>query len=356
MPEMRQRLIVACDMGATSTKALLGDLSGEVFKEVSGEGFNLRQGEPYDVGVVLAELVRLLYLASKFRPDDPAGIGIGIAGAGAEDARAEVKRILKLRWPNSRIIVHHDAFIAQYGAFEGGPGVLLTSGTGSIAYGRNSEGREARAGGWGWMLGDDGSGWWIGREVVREVLFAHESGTSTELTSLLLDEFGVDEPYGLFPIAYRDDFNRGRISNLAAHVPDLAEKGDEAAQRIMRQAGQMLGETAVRVAQQLNLPNEDLLVAMLGSVCEGGGWYLREGIRSALHEYAGGETGLLDSESAFDAEGEMLPAGVARKREHPPTDLTLEKMVGPRLVKPYENALHGAAAWIRDTLLKEKFA
>ncbi len=381
MTEARSNLIVACDMGATSTKVLLGDLKGQAHRELSGQGFNLRQGEPYDVGVILAELVRSLYLGAKFRPDDPAGIGVGIAGAGDLDARAEVKQVLKKRWPQSRIMVHHDAFIAHYGAFEGGPGVLLIAGTGSIAYGRNAEGREARAGGWGWMLGDEGSGWWIGREAVRAVLLAHETGAQTHLTQLVLDAFRVETPYDLFPRVYSQYFERSKVSNLAEKVVEIAEQGDDAARDVLRRAGSELGKAAVRVATQLQLSADEFKVALLGSVGEQGGFYLREGLRTVLAEYeipppAVSSGALVKEGQVVQPEGAPLHGEVGPEREEgsvddnefvpglpapkqytqPPKDLTLERKKGPRLVKPYENAIEGAASWVRNTLLKEKFA
>ena len=105
----------------------------------------------------------------------PAACCAGAAGAEVGAGRQRLERILRQRFPDSRVDVVHDArlVLAAVGVDEG---IALIAGTGSVAYGRSADGREARAGGWGWMLGDEGSGVWIVREGVREVLRRADDG------------------------------------------------------------------------------------------------------------------------------------------------------------------------------------
>ena len=92
----------------------------------------------------------------------------------------------------ARVLVVNDALVALEAGAPGEPGVVIISGTGSIAYGRNAAGEAARSGGWGYVLGDEGSGYWIGRAALRAVLReADERGPKTALTPLLLEHFGV---------------------------------------------------------------------------------------------------------------------------------------------------------------------
>jgi N-acetylglucosamine kinase-like BadF-type ATPase len=99
----------------------------------------------------------------------------GCAGAEVPAGRERLERILSALLPHCRITVVHDARLVLAAAgFESG--IALISGTGSVAYGREASGREARAGGWGWLVGDDGSGAWLAREAAREVMLRCDSG------------------------------------------------------------------------------------------------------------------------------------------------------------------------------------
>ncbi|HEB85025.1 MAG TPA: hypothetical protein ENI92_08515, partial [Bacteroidetes bacterium] len=156
-------LIFAIDAGGTATQALLGNLRGETFALVEGPAFNARQMDRDRFRRLIVKLYRDGVNQADLYGKLPDIIAAGVAGAGGEEVQARLKGVIERRWPRCTVLVQHDAFIAHYGAFEGRPGVMVTAGTGSIAYGRNAEGAEARAGGWGWMLGDEGSAWWIGR-------------------------------------------------------------------------------------------------------------------------------------------------------------------------------------------------
>lgn len=101
----------------------------------------------------------------------------GSAGAELPAARVRLERLLALLLPGRPVMVVHDARLVLAAASLDA-GVALIAGTGSVAYGRAADGREAQAGGWGWLIGDDGSGAWIAREAVREVMRRADEGRS----------------------------------------------------------------------------------------------------------------------------------------------------------------------------------
>src|SRR5213078_4483038 len=94
----------------------------------------------------------------------------------------------------SRVLVVNDALIALAAGAGDDPGIVIISGTGSIVYGRNERVEAARAGGWGHMIGDEGSGYWIGREALAAVMRAGDGrGPETGLTAAMLAHFQVDD-------------------------------------------------------------------------------------------------------------------------------------------------------------------
>ena len=116
----------------------------------------------------------------------PDAICLGIAGVDRPDDAAIVRAIMKRIGYKARVLVVNDALVALESGAPGQPGIVIISGTGSISYGRNAEGMAARSGGWGYVLGDEGSGYWMGRLALRAIVReADGRGHPTTLTRLL---------------------------------------------------------------------------------------------------------------------------------------------------------------------------
>lgn len=121
----------------------------------------------------------------------------GAAGTEHAQARGELERLLGELLPGARVQVVHDSRLVLAAA-NVVSGVALIAGTGSVAYGRNARGEEVRAGGWGWLLGDDGGGAWPVREAVRTVMRRADDGTSDgPLGAALMAAAGVSDPVAL---------------------------------------------------------------------------------------------------------------------------------------------------------------
>src|SRR5204862_1881072 len=122
----------------------------------------------------------------------PSVICLGIAGVDRAGDQNVVREIMDRIGYKATILIVNDALIALQAGIGDAPGIVVVSGTGSIAYGRNAQGEAARAGGWGHVLGDEGSGYWIGRLALRAVVrHADGRGRATRLTPLLLGHFGL---------------------------------------------------------------------------------------------------------------------------------------------------------------------
>src|SRR5262249_13879716 len=142
----------------------------------------------------------------------PAAICLGIAGVDRPADEAVVRGVMSRIGYNAKGLVGNDALIALQAGIGDAPGIVIVAGTGSIAYGRHL-GEAARAGGWGYVLGDEGSGYWIGRLALRAVVrHVDGRGKPTSLTPLLLAHFNVTRASELIQKVYHDDINPAAIA------------------------------------------------------------------------------------------------------------------------------------------------
>ncbi len=193
--------------------------------------------------------------AAGLRPDQIAAVGIGIAGAAARHSAAWLRATVAEVTPQAAIVPSADYEIALVGALGERRGVLVLAGTGSLAYGVNAAGETALVGGWGYLLDDQGSGYWIGLQGLQAVVQADDGrGPATTLTPTLLDALGLGKPLDLIPWLYRSETPRTReIAHLAPLVLDQAAACDPVAQQIVTQAVEELAGAAQTVMRRLKL-------------------------------------------------------------------------------------------------------
>jgi N-acetylglucosamine kinase-like BadF-type ATPase len=151
------------------------------------------------------------------------------------------------------LVIENDGFISLYAGTLGGPGVAVISGTGSISVGINREKKRARAGGWGHLLGDEGSGYDIARQAIMAVLRAHDGrGPATSFATALLNQFGVQTPEGLIDLFYRQGIGKETVAAAAPIIIDAADK-DAVAANIIHNAIRELVMLAATTRRQLEL-------------------------------------------------------------------------------------------------------
>ncbi|HKJ92906.1 MAG TPA: BadF/BadG/BcrA/BcrD ATPase family protein [Longimicrobiales bacterium] len=228
-------LLVGIDGGATRTRVLVGRRGGGTVTRLDGAGSLVRASAP-EAGVdTLARHVRdTLDLAGRQPP--AYALCCALAGAGRADEQRRVQAALQPHGLASRLRVIPDVEAAFHDAFHGHDGILLLSGTGSIAIAAHA-GRSARAGGWGSILGDEGSGFAIGRAALAGVARAHDGrGPATVLTDALLHQTACPAPEAL--IAWTDRADKADIAALAPCV--LAAPTDPVAAAILDDAAEQL--------------------------------------------------------------------------------------------------------------------
>src|SRR5262249_42000963 len=148
-----------------------------------------------------------------------------------------------------------------------GCGVALVAGTGSIAYGQAPDGRSARAGGWGYLFGDEGSAYALVLAGLRTVACAADGrGPPTALTERFLSKLGLGGPQQLVPIFYRGSWERASLAALASLVFEAADAGDAVAAALLEQGARDLAAAAAAVVRQLGLEMHAVPMAFAGGV------------------------------------------------------------------------------------------
>jgi N-acetylglucosamine kinase-like BadF-type ATPase len=266
--------VLGIDAGGTKTVCLLADDHGSVIADARGEGANLQAVGELQVEKVLHQVMEE---AIGDRVIVPAAICLGIAGVDRPDDSAVVRAIMKRIGYKARVLVVNDALVALEAGAPRQPGVVVISGTGSICYGRNAAGEAARSGGWGYVLGDEGSGYWIGRAALRAVLRqADRRGPSTALTPMLLEHFGVKQPQGLIHEVYHTNLKPAAIGALARSVQSAFAVGDEAAIGILRAAANELESSALSVARRLGMVGQPFTFILAGGIFRAVPWLQEE--------------------------------------------------------------------------------
>jgi N-acetylglucosamine kinase-like BadF-type ATPase len=244
------KLLLGVDGGQSSTTALIADETGTVLGVGRAGPCNHAAGAEGRQKFVSA-LTQCLAAAGRNAGLDatPRFVAacLGFSG-GPADKEALVEEIVA----SEKIIVTDDALIALSGATAGEPGIIVIAGTGSIAFGRNSAGRTARAGGWGYLFGDEGGGFHIVRQALGAALRLEEGwGRATSLRAVLLEATGARDANDLLHRFYTPEFPRPRIAALAKLVDQAAGEGDAVAREILLEAAQALAELAAAVRKQL---------------------------------------------------------------------------------------------------------
>jgi N-acetylglucosamine kinase-like BadF-type ATPase len=292
-------VVLGIDAGGTKTVCLLADEDGRVRASARGPGANLAALGELEVEKVLYEVMEQA-LASQF--EVPAVICLGIAGVDRAEDAAVIRGIMRRIGHKAPALVVNDALIALEAGAGAGPGIVIIAGTGSICYGRNERGQAARSGGWGPVLADEGSGWWIGQRTVRAVMRQFDGrGPETTLTPRVLAHFGIAEPQELVHEIYYRDQRRKLIVSLGGEVEAAAAEGDAVARQIVSEAASELVTAARSVAERLELRGVQFPLVLAGSIFRVMPSLLADVTTRVAEVAPRGQPSLLDVEPALGA-------------------------------------------------------
>ena len=246
--------MLGLDIGGSSSRARLS-VGGRTIAEATAPGAN--------IALIDANLVeeRLTGLIDQLGSPRPAACCAGVAGAEVPAAKRRLEELLATLLPDTQVLVVHDTrlILAAAGL---DAGIALIAGTGSVAYARNAQGEEARAGGWGWMLGDEGSGAWIVREALRELMRRREAGE--QLSHLGERMLVATETDDLLETISRVQLyhEAGRWAALAGVVFDSLAL-DSGSARIVDHAADELAQLAARAGAKVGVDGPVVLAGGL---------------------------------------------------------------------------------------------
>ncbi len=261
------KYVIGLDGGGTKTLGVLVSGSGTIIARETGESSNIQAIGAEKLAQVLADLVGQLTAAAGLRVEEIDHLYAGLAGAGRPADREVISKIVS----DNRLAKNHtidtDAAAALAGAFAGGPGIIVISGTGAICFGKDEAGTLYRCGGWGYLLGDEGSGYYIGQQALIAALKDLDGrGPKTILREVYENRYGLTSIDMIISQIYSGKIDRAEIASNAPFVFEASEKGDVAARRIIENAGREIGIQIAATARRMGCAQGAVEVALIGSV------------------------------------------------------------------------------------------
>lgn len=259
--------VLGIDAGGTKTVCLLANERGEVLAQARASGANLQAMGEFSVEKILHRVMEETVGDREITLD---AICLGIAGVDRPRDAQTINDIMRRIGRKTRTVVVNDALVALVAGAGEHAGVVIVAGTGSIAYGRDAEGRAARAGGWGYLLGDEGGGFWIGRAALSAVVrqFDHR-GPATLLTDLVLKQMQLSTPAEVIHAIYDRGIQRHAIAGLAGVVQRAMDAGDAVAGQILDRAASELAAAAASVVMRLGMRGDVFPTILAGGMFTG---------------------------------------------------------------------------------------
>ncbi len=246
-------VFVGIDGGGSTVRVIVTDERLNVLSSARGGGVNPNSvGRDLAARTIKAVMSEALALA-RVRPDQVAAVGAGIAGAMTAPFHAWLTETLRDVLPLAQIHITTDMEIALIAAHGKRCGLLVSAGTGSAAFGVNDQGESLLVGGWGYLLGDEGSGAWIGLQALRHIVRACDRGQSSMLAERVFDLLQISAARELVPILYQPGAPAApRLARFAPLVLELADS-DAAAGAVVNNAAAHLAELVNILKQRLKM-------------------------------------------------------------------------------------------------------
>jgi len=248
-------IFLGIDGGGSKTAFVLEDENNKILGRIETGPSNWLSAGKEEAGRNIAAGIRQL---NSF----PDVVGCGFAGAGRPDSIQFFKESLSALLPKAQIFVETDAFVSYVGAIGLEPGMLLIAGTGSIAIGRRPDGSMVRVGGWGPIFGDEGSGFWIGREAIQAALRANDAGEETDFVSSVCEALKLDAITDVSTAWKSGALTVRSVASLAALVFHMYPA--ESASQILNGAAKHLWLMSKKAIDLVGIP--DCRRSIIGSV------------------------------------------------------------------------------------------
>ncbi|HUR94518.1 MAG TPA: BadF/BadG/BcrA/BcrD ATPase family protein [Gemmatimonadales bacterium] len=285
------RILIGADVGGSKTAVGVSD-GRAILARAEGAGAALRPGRALASASIISGTVREALAGAGRLTGDV--LYVGAAGAGRAPERAELRKLLRSENLAGTVVVATDIEIALAAAFDESPGIVVSAGTGSVAVGRDRAGAQHRIGGYGWQMGDEGSGYAIGRAALGAVSRAVDGRSPrTALSDRVLTASRCENFDAL--VRWAAGASPAEVAALAPHVLDVAAHGDPLAQGIADYAARELSQLAICLLPKLE-GGTPVGVAITGGLLSTDG-SLRRSVLARLRE----QPGLAPVEAPVDA-------------------------------------------------------
>lgn len=276
--------VIGIDVGGTKTECLFRRIDNSLLNMssqsdelpiITGEGCNPNVVGYERMKTILEKLIKQGLDKYSISPTEISSVCIGLAGVGRDQEKEHVEQRLveiidQLHLPeNLRYFICTDAHIALRGALRSDTkeGILVISGTGSVAFGITREGESYRSGGWGHILGDEGSGYEIGLQALRKVCSAFDQREKkTLLTQLILQELNLNTETELISYMYTTPKEKKEIALFAKFVIQASEENDDVANEILKSAAAELVQHVKSLFKQTQSFSPNIPVVTAGSI------------------------------------------------------------------------------------------
>ncbi|MBN9519638.1 BadF/BadG/BcrA/BcrD type ATPase [bacterium] len=264
----RPDLVIGVDGGATHTAALLADAAtGTVLGRGESGPSNIQAAGVESALRELEAAVAAAFDAAAIPRTKVVAACLGLAGIDLNEGLDVIGGWAERVSLADKLSVANDATLLFAAGTSEGWGLAVIAGTGSIAFTLDRAGRDGRAGGWGYLLGDEGSAWMLGLSGLRAACRAADrAGPPTALLGTLLKALGTTDPRDFIPATYRGVWDRAAIAGLAPVVLEAAEAGDDVAHKLVVREVTALARTAATAVDAAELPKLGLPVAVAGGL------------------------------------------------------------------------------------------
>lgn len=257
------------DGGGTKTAILFIDENGHECAQMTVQGSSHRTLGVKGVVKLFEESIEQCLHQAQIELKSLGGIVAGVPCFGEDTAADEAMiTLMKHSYPSTPFYFCNDAEVGWAGSLGLKPGINIVAGTGSIAFGKNSDGKSVRCGGWSTFFGDEGSCYWLGRKTV-ELFSKQMDGRQKKdcLYHIIMDNFNPKTPEEFINYMEKEYApNRSKVASLQRYLLMAAKEGDNSAAALYKDAADELGMMAYSVAKQIMIPGEQLGVALSGGL------------------------------------------------------------------------------------------
>ena len=277
--------VLGIDGGGTKTVCLLIDETGNILSRGQAGSSNYQTGgidsAKNAIETAINQAISIFLDHKSYHKISIQGLGIGLAGVGREEDFNSIQNLVEQLKTNSNLsvnweltanstIIKSDSIIALVGGLGHQVGIVAIAGTGSQIFGQNSQGKTKRVGGWGYLLGDEGSGYYIAISGLKAALKSHDGRLgSTQLISAFKHHLNLTNIESLIEVVYRRGWTVQQIASLAKIVDQVARDGDEIANEIINTAIEELVFATKIAIKSLFKPDESVEIVTIGGVFQG---------------------------------------------------------------------------------------